>query len=103
MNLFDVVVIVLLVVAIIIGVGSGALPQIGGLLGAFGAGAVAIVGLPLFEGPLGSLPPHTLTSTPTKTPATTLTSSLPLERRSSVAAIRAVIEGSERPGRTATR
>ena len=52
MNLFDVVVIVLLVAAILIGIGSGALPQIGGLVGAFGGGAFAIVGLPYVEKPL---------------------------------------------------
>ena len=56
MNLFDAVVIVLLVGAILIGIGTGALPQIGGLLGAFGAGALAIVGLPLLERPLDELP-----------------------------------------------
>jgi S1-C subfamily serine protease len=56
-NLFDAVVIVLLVGAILIGISTGALPQIGGLLGAFGAGALAIVGLPLLNGPLDDLPP----------------------------------------------
>ena len=57
MNLFDAVVIVLLVGAILIGISTGALPQIGGLLGAFGAGALAIVGLPLLNGPLDDLQP----------------------------------------------
>jgi S1-C subfamily serine protease len=55
-NLFDVVVVVLLVCAVLIGVRSGALPQVGGLIGAFGGGAVAIVGLPWIEGPLGDVP-----------------------------------------------
>ena len=57
MNLFDAVVIVLLIAAILIGISSGALPQIGGLLGAFGGGALAIVGLPFLEQPLDDLSP----------------------------------------------
>lgn len=57
MNLFDVVVIVLLVAAILIGVSSGALPQIGGLLGAIGGGVFAIVGLPWIEQPLEQVEP----------------------------------------------
>jgi S1-C subfamily serine protease len=56
-NLFDVVVIVLLVAAILIGIGSGALPQIGGLVGAFGGAAFAIVGLPWVEKPLEAVEP----------------------------------------------
>jgi len=55
-NLFDVVVLVLIVVAVLIGVRSGALPQIGGLIGAFGGGALAVVGLPLIEKPLADAP-----------------------------------------------
>ena len=49
MNVFDVVVIVLLVAAILIGISSGALPQLGGLVGAFGGGVLAIVILPWIE------------------------------------------------------
>lgn len=55
MNLFDVVVLVLLVAAVLIGISSGALPQLGGLLGAFGGGWLAIVGLPLVEQPLAGV------------------------------------------------
>ncbi|HEX2756557.1 MAG TPA: MarP family serine protease [Candidatus Limnocylindrales bacterium] len=58
MNLFDVAVLVLLVGAVLIGVKSGALPQLGGLIGAFGGGAVAVLGLPWIEGPLGAVPPE---------------------------------------------
>lgn len=58
MNLFDVVVIILVVAAVLIGISSGALPQMGGLLGAFGGGAIAIVGLPLVEAPLESVDPQ---------------------------------------------
>ena len=57
-NLFDVVVLVLLVVAILIGVSSGALPQVGGLIGALGGGILAIVSLPLIEVPLDPFPPE---------------------------------------------
>ena len=49
MNLFDLLVVVLVVLAVLIGFTSGALPQIGGLLGAFAGGAFAIVLLPWFE------------------------------------------------------
>jgi S1-C subfamily serine protease len=48
-NLFDLLVVVLVVVAVFIGFTSGALPQIGGLLGAFAGGALAIVLLPWLE------------------------------------------------------
>ncbi len=57
MNYFDVVVLVLLVVAILIGISSGALPQIGGLIGAFGGGVFAIVALPWVEQPLEPVEP----------------------------------------------
>jgi S1-C subfamily serine protease len=56
-NLFDVVVIVLLVAAILIGIGSGALPQLGGLIGSFGGGVLAIAALPLVAGPLEPFEP----------------------------------------------
>jgi S1-C subfamily serine protease len=56
-NLFDVVVIVLLVAAILIGFSSGALPQLGGLIGAFAGGAGAIVALPWVEQPLERFEP----------------------------------------------
>jgi S1-C subfamily serine protease len=57
-NLFDVVVLILLVAAILIGVSSGALPQIGGLLGALGGGVLAIVALPWLEKPLEDFEPE---------------------------------------------
>jgi len=57
-NLFDVVVIVLIVAAVLIGFKSGALPQLGGLVGAFGGGALAIAGLPWIERPLEGVQPE---------------------------------------------
>jgi S1-C subfamily serine protease len=57
-NLFDVVVLVLIVAAVLIGINSGALPQLGGLIGAFGGGVLAIVGLPWIQGPLGAVQPE---------------------------------------------
>jgi S1-C subfamily serine protease len=56
-NIFDVVVIVLLVCAVLIGINSGALPQIGGLAGALGGAAIAIAALPLLKDPLATVPP----------------------------------------------
>lgn len=56
-NLFDAGAVVLLVVAVILGFRSGALPQIGGLGGALAGGGVAILALPLAEQLLGSLGP----------------------------------------------
>ena len=55
MNLFDAVVVVLLVAAILIGVRSGAVPQIGGLLGAFVGGVFVVVTLPWIESLLDRL------------------------------------------------
>jgi S1-C subfamily serine protease len=57
-NLFDVVVIILILAAVLIGYKSGALPQLGGLVGAFGGGVLAIVGLPWIERPLDRVPPE---------------------------------------------
>jgi S1-C subfamily serine protease len=57
-NLFDLVVLILLVAAILIGIRSGALPQLGGLVGAFGGGALAILALPRIERPLNALLPE---------------------------------------------
>ena len=57
MNLFDLVVIALVAGAILIGIGSGALPQVGGLLGAFAGGAIAILALPTLEPILTTLEP----------------------------------------------
>jgi S1-C subfamily serine protease len=57
-NLFDAVVVVLLLAAVIIGVSSGALPQVGGLLGAVGGGALGIAALPWIERPLDEVDPE---------------------------------------------
>ena len=56
-NLFDAGALVLLVVAVVLGFRSGALPQVGGLVGAVGGGAAAILALPLAEGILGGFDP----------------------------------------------
>jgi S1-C subfamily serine protease len=48
-NIFDVLIVVLVGLAIIIGYGSGALPQIAGLIGAFGGGALALALVPRIE------------------------------------------------------
>jgi S1-C subfamily serine protease len=56
-NLFDVVVIVILIAAVLIGIGSGALPQLGGLAGAVAGAGVAIAGLPLVAQVLDPVPP----------------------------------------------
>ena len=57
MNLFDAVVIVILVAAVLIGISSGALPQVGGLAGALAGAALAITGLPLVRDPLNGIAP----------------------------------------------
>jgi S1-C subfamily serine protease len=54
-NLFDVVVIVLVIAAVVLGVSSGALPQVGGLLGAVGGGVLAVAGLPLVRDQLSGI------------------------------------------------
>ena len=56
MNPLDIVAIVLGVLAILLGFRSGALPQVGGLLGAIGGGAIAVLSLPLLVEPLESVP-----------------------------------------------
>ena len=56
MNPLDIVTIVLVVLAVLLGFRSGALPQVGGLLGAVGGGAIAMLSLPLLVDPLGELP-----------------------------------------------
>jgi S1-C subfamily serine protease len=55
-NLFDLVVVFLVLAAVLIGISSGALPQVGGLLGALGAAALSIAGLRYLEEPLASVP-----------------------------------------------
>ncbi|HEY7701123.1 MAG TPA: MarP family serine protease [Candidatus Limnocylindrales bacterium] len=56
MNPLDLVAIALVVIAVVLGFNSGALPQIGGLIGAVGGGALAILALPNLVGPLESVP-----------------------------------------------
>ncbi len=56
MNPLDLVAIVLVVLAVLLGYRSGALPQVGGLLGALGGGALAVLSLPALVEPLASLP-----------------------------------------------
>ena len=56
MNPLDLVAIVLVVLAVLLGYRSGALPQVGGLLGALGGGALAVLSLPALAEPLASLP-----------------------------------------------
>ena len=57
MNLFDLLIVVLVVAAVLIGLSSGAMPQIGGLLGAFVGGALAVAMLPWTEPLLERLEP----------------------------------------------
>jgi S1-C subfamily serine protease len=56
-NLFDVAAVVLVMVAVILGHRSGALPQVAGLVGALAGGALALIGLPLLEELLSRLDP----------------------------------------------
>ena len=56
MNPLDLVAIVLVVLAVLLGYRSGALPQVGGLLGAIGGGAIVVLTLPLLVEPLDSVP-----------------------------------------------
>jgi S1-C subfamily serine protease len=55
-NPLDLVAILLIVLAVILGFSSGALPQVGGLLGAVGGGALAILALPHLVEPLDAVP-----------------------------------------------
>jgi uncharacterized membrane protein required for colicin V production len=55
-NPLDLVAIALVVLAIVLGFRSGALPQIGGLLGAVAGGAAAVAALPALVQPLDSVP-----------------------------------------------
>jgi S1-C subfamily serine protease len=56
-NLFDLVVVVILIVAMVVGFRSGALPQMVGLLGAIAGGALVIVLLPALEETLALVEP----------------------------------------------
>jgi len=55
-NPLDLVAILLVVLAVILGFHSGALPQVGGLLGALAGGAVAVLALPHLVEPLDAVP-----------------------------------------------
>lgn len=55
MNPLDLLALVLVVVACLLGFRSGALPQLGGLAGAVGGGALAILALPALVEPLGEI------------------------------------------------
>jgi S1-C subfamily serine protease len=55
-NPLDLVAILLVVLAVILGFSSGALPQVGGLLGAVGGGALSILALPHLVEPLDAIP-----------------------------------------------
>lgn len=57
MNLFDIVIIALVAIATLFGFRSGALPQLTGLIGAVGGGALAILALPHLETPLNAIEP----------------------------------------------
>ena len=57
MNPLDLVAILLVVVGALLGFRSGALPQIGGLVGAIGGAALVIVGLPFLADQLEKVEP----------------------------------------------
>ncbi len=56
MNPLDLTAIILVVVAVVLGFRSGALPQFGGLIGAIGGGASAVLALPFLVEPLDAVP-----------------------------------------------
>jgi S1-C subfamily serine protease len=55
-NPLDLVAVVLVVLAVVLGFRSGALPQVGGLVGAVGGGALIVLALPLLIDPLDAVP-----------------------------------------------
>ena len=57
MNLFDAFAVLLVVAAVLLGFRSGALPQVGGLIGALIGGAVALIAISLLEEPLSTVDP----------------------------------------------
>lgn len=57
MNPLDLIAVLLVVLAVLLGFRSGALPQVGGLLGAIAGGALAIAVLPALGEPLGTVDP----------------------------------------------
>ena len=56
-NPLDVIAVLLVVLAVLLGFRSGALPQVGGLLGAIGGGALAIAALPALTETLDAIDP----------------------------------------------
>ncbi len=57
MNLFDLLVVIIVVIALAVGFRSGALPQLAGLLGALIGGGVVLIALPHLEQPLAAIEP----------------------------------------------
>ncbi len=57
MNPIDALVLLLLVVGVVLGWRSGAIPQVAGLLGAIAGGAAVIIGLPYLVEPLSGVDP----------------------------------------------
>ena len=57
MNPLDLIAVLLVIVALILGARSGAIPQVGGLLGAVAGGAVAVLLLPALADPLSEVDP----------------------------------------------
>lgn len=57
MNPLDLLAILLVVVGVILGARSGAIPQVGGLIGAIGGGATAVLLLPVLADPLSGVDP----------------------------------------------
>jgi S1-C subfamily serine protease len=55
-NPLDLIAVTLVVLAAVLGFRSGALPQLGGLIGAVGGGALAVLALPLLVDPLDAVP-----------------------------------------------
>lgn len=57
MNPLDLIAVLLVIVALILGARSGAIPQVGGLLGAVAGGAAAVLLLPILADPLSNVDP----------------------------------------------
>ena len=57
MNLFDAFAVVFVVIAVLLGLRSGALPQIGGFIGALIGGGLAVLAVQLLEEPLTDVDP----------------------------------------------
>jgi S1-C subfamily serine protease len=57
-NPIDIVAVLLVIVALLLGFRSGALPQLGGLFGAIAGGAVVVLALPAVADPLAELEPE---------------------------------------------